>query len=156
MLGFANIVFFKDHMQHNNKHPCLRPTHQELVSVIKHWHVTFQEIVHLLQQTQTEENALFKAAQATAAQRSQTPQAPVVLMRSPTSMTLTHRPFRLKTQAKPAFFAVFAKSFGAGVGLGMNSTSMELEGTGVQQPLGARVIVAGTAPALQSCKAGPT
>ena len=65
-------------------------------------------------------------------------------------MTLTHRPFHLKTHAKPVFFAVFAKSFGAGVGLGMNSTSMELEGTGVQQPLGTRVAVSGTAPALQS------
>ena len=62
-------------------------------------------------------------------------------------MTLTHRPFHLKTHAKPAFFVVFAKSFGAGVGLGMNSTSMELEGTGVQQPLGTRVTVSGTAPA---------
>jgi len=29
------------------------------------------------------------------------------------------------------------------VALGMNSTSMELEGTGVQQPLGTRVTVSG-------------
>ena len=60
-------------------------------------------------------------------------------------MTLTHRPFHLKTHTKPAFFAVFAKSFGAGVGLGMNSTSMELEGAGVQQPLGTRATVSGMA-----------
>lgn len=66
-------------------------------------------------------------------------------MRSPTSITLTHRPFYLKTHAKPAFFAVFAKCFGAGVALGMNSTSMELEGTGLQQPLGTTVSVSGQA-----------
>lgn len=64
-------------------------------------------------------------------------------MRLPMSMVLTHRPFHLKTHAKPAFFAVFAKSFGAGVALGMNSTSMELEGAGVQQPLGTRVTLSG-------------
>ena len=118
--------------------------------------MTFQEAVYLLQQTQAEEDTLFKAAQATSAQRSQTPQAPMLLVRSPTSMTLTHRPFHLKTHAKPAFFAVFAKSFGAGVGLGMNSTSMELEGTGLQQPLGTRATVSGTAQSLQSFWAGPT
>lgn len=102
----------------------------------------------MLQQVQAEEDTLFKAAQATSAQRSQTPQPPILLMRSPTSMTLTHRPFHLKTHAKPAFFAVFAKSFGAGVALGMNSTSMELEGAGVQQPLGTRVTVSGTSSSL--------
>lgn len=102
-----------------------------------------QEAAHLLQQVQAEEGTLFKAAQATSSQRSQTPQPPILLMRLPMSMVLTHRPFHLKTHAKPAFFAVFAKSFGAGVALGMNSTSMELEGAGVQQPLGTRVTLSG-------------
>ena len=108
-----------------------------------------QEAAHLLQQAQAAEDALFKAAQESSAQRSQIPQAAIVLLRSPTSITLTHRPFHLKTHAKPAFFAVFAKSFGAGVALGMNSTSMELEGAGVRQPLGSTVTVLGKA--VPSC-----
>ena len=98
-----------------------------------------------MQQAQAAEDALFKAAQAVSMQRSQTPQAPVLLMRSPTSMTLTHRPFHLKTHKMPAFFAVYAKAFGAGVALGMNSTSMELEGTGLQQPLATRITIKGKA-----------
>lgn len=104
-----------------------------------------QDAVHLLQQAQVSEDTLFQAAQVAGEQRGQVPLPPHLLARSPTSITLTHRPFRLKTHKQAAFFAVFAKSFGAGVALGMNSTSMELEGTGVQQPLGARVTVAGKA-----------
>ncbi|KAL0048239.1 hypothetical protein WJX82_010821 [Trebouxia sp. C0006] len=105
-----------------------------------------QDAFQLLHQAQTTEDVLFKAAQPASAQLSQVPLAPCLLTRTPTSITLTHRPFRLKTNKKAAFFAVFAKSFGAGVALGMNSTSMELEGTGVQQPLGTRVTVSGLQP----------
>lgn len=105
--------------------------------------VCLQDAFQLLHQAQTTEDVLFKAAQPASAQLSQVPLAPCLLTRTPTSITLTHRPFRLKTNKKAAFFAVFAKSFGAGVALGMNSTSMELEGTGVQQPLGTRVTVSG-------------
>ena len=103
-----------------------------------------QEAVHLLQQAQVIEDALFKAAQLSPAPPSQVPLPPCLLARMPTTITLTHRPFRLKTHKQVAFFAVFAKSFGAGVALGMNSTSMELEGSGVQHSLGTRVTVAGT------------
>lgn len=80
--------------------------------------------------------------------RNDTPAPPLLLSRTPHSVTLTHRPFKLKSYKKPAYFAVYAKNFGAGVGLGMNSTSMELEGTGQQQPLEARVTISGNSSLL--------
>ena len=102
-----------------------------------------QEAFQLLLQAQAAEDVLFQAVKGPNAQRSNVPAAPLLLARSPTTITLTNRPFKLKSHVKAAYFAVFGKSFGAGVGLGMNSTSMELEGTGVQHPLGSRVTITG-------------
>ena len=97
----------------------------------------------MLTDAQAAEDRLVQAAQPNNDPRSDTPAPPLLLSRTPHSVMLTHRPFKLKSHKKPAYFAVYAKSFGAGVGLGMNSTSMELEGTGQQQPLEAQITVSG-------------
>ena len=102
-----------------------------------------QEAAQLLTEAQAIEDSMVKAAQVSNHPRSDTPAPPLVLSRTPDSVTLTHQAFKLKSHRKAAYFAVYAKNFGAGVGLGMNSTSMELEGTGQHLPLGARVTVSG-------------
>lgn len=89
------------------------------------------------------EDSMFQAAQVSSDARTDTPAPPQLLSRTQDSVTLTHRPFKLKSRKTAAYFAVYAKNFGAGVGLGMNSTSMELQGTGQHQPLGSRVTISG-------------
>ena len=104
-----------------------------------------QEAAAHLQQAQAAEDSLLAAAQARALPSSKTRRcgAPHILMRTLSSITVTSPPVQAKGRQKPAFFAAFAKPFGSGVGLSINSTAMELEGTGVQQPLGSRVDITG-------------
>lgn len=116
-----------------------------LHSSLKHTNLAMhlQDATHLLVEAQAMEDKLLQAAQARYDIKSDVPAPPLLLSRTQDSVALTHRPFKLKSHKKAAFFAVYAKNFGAGVGLGMNSTSMELEGTGQQQPLEARVTISG-------------
>ena len=94
------------------------------------------------------EASLFAAAQRTTAKgkHSARPAPPVILSRSHDSVTLTHAPFALKPGVKAATFAVFCKSFGAGVSLSMNRTAAEYAGSGVPVATGERVTIQGLQP----------
>ncbi len=60
--------------------------------------------------------------------RQSVPLQPKVLQRTPTSCTVVHFPFNLKGNKRPAKYCLYAKSYGAGVGLTINKTAMEYPG----------------------------
>ncbi|KAK9804359.1 hypothetical protein WJX72_009127 [[Myrmecia] bisecta] len=103
---------------------------------------SFQDAADHLERLEASEAALFDVASQPASGRAVVPLPPLVLCRTPTSVTLTHN----RLPAKAAAWSVLAKPFGSGVELALNSTSMELRNTGVQQPLRARITVEGLEP----------
>jgi hypothetical protein len=92
-----------------------------------------QEACELLAAAQAQEEQLLlgggrQAAQQQAA-RCTVPPAPRVLERTPTSVTLVQPAgLQLRGGRPPACYAVYCKSYGAGVALSINSTSMECPG----------------------------
>ncbi len=92
-----------------------------------------QEACELLSAAQAQEEQLLlgggrRAAQQPSARRA-VPPAPQVLERTPTSVTLVQPAgLQLRGGRQPASYAVYCKSYGAGVALSINSTSMEYPG----------------------------
>lgn len=101
------------------------------------------EACECLERAQEREDATLAAAQPELGSRTVTPLQPRILQRGPTSVTLSHFPFLLKGGKKVARWAVYAKTYGAGVALILNKTATEYPGTGVMVPPGARVTVEG-------------
>ena len=60
--------------------------------------------------------------------RREVPWQPKVLFRGTNSLMATHCPSRLKAAGQAAQYAVYCKPTGAGVGLSINKTAMELPG----------------------------
>jgi hypothetical protein len=60
--------------------------------------------------------------------RKEGPWQPKVLFRGTNSLVTTHFPWRLKAANQVAQYAVYCKPTGAGVGLSINKTAMELPG----------------------------
>ncbi len=87
-----------------------------------------QEASELLHQAQAQEDLLLSSQQQVTLGKSSVPLPPKVLERTPTSVTLTHFPLHLRGGRTPASYAVYCKSYGAGVALSINKTSMEYEG----------------------------
>ena len=93
-----------------------------------------QEAAELLQQAQAQEDLLLATQQQLQQQRDEAgsrravPPAPLVLERTPSSITLTCPPLQLRGGRVPVTYAVYCKSYGAGVALSINSTSMEYPG----------------------------
>lgn len=106
--------------------------------------IILQEAAEALVAAQAAEDSLLAAAQPAApSARREVPLAPKVLTRSPSELTLTHFPLTLKGSKRPVKYAVYAKSFGAGVGLSINKTATEYPGTGVMTPLDEPITVKG-------------
>ena len=107
----------------------------------------FQEAADTLLKVQACEDSLFASQQPEAAAaaaaaggspvKTSVPLQPRILQRSCNSLTVSHFPLALRG-FKPAKFAVFAKSYGAGVALTMNKTSMEYPGEGGVRGRGGR------------------
>eukprot|EP00798_Chlamydomonas_sp_ICE-L_P023814 gene23814-9377_t len=105
--------------------------------------VMMQEAAELLGKAQSAEDFQFVGAQPNLGQRTATPLQPKILQRTPTSVVLTHFPLLLKSTKKAVKYAVYAKSFGAGIALGLNKTACEYPGTGAMTPLDESVTVEG-------------
>ena len=105
------------------------------------------EAADLLVKAQASEDSLFSQSQPKEASSGSkgTPLPPKILQRSNHTCTLVHFPFSPSpaSSKQPVNYAVYAKSYGAGVGLSVNKTGMEYPGSGVQTPLGLPVTIQG-------------
>ncbi|GMH35475.1 hypothetical protein BSKO_03343 [Bryopsis sp. KO-2023] len=74
------------------------------------------------------------------------PLAPAIVSRTSTSVSLKFTPVKWRGGTPPSTFAVYAKSFGAGVSISMNSTAMEYPGTGHRVSLDSVVTIENLVP----------
>ncbi|KAG1679322.1 hypothetical protein FOA52_009354, partial [Chlamydomonas sp. UWO 241] len=101
------------------------------------------EAAECLVRAQAAEDGLLAQARPDVRPRTAVPLQPKILQRGPTSCTFTHFPFALKGAKRAARYCIFAKNFGAGVGLTVNKAAMEFPGTGIQVPLDTPITVEG-------------
>lgn len=87
------------------------------------------EACDCLVKAQESEDAALAAAQPELGARTSVPLQPRILQRTPTSVTLSNFPFLLKGGKRVAKWAVYSKTYGAGVALILNKTATEYPGT---------------------------
>jgi len=83
------------------------------------------------------------AATATIGSPFAPPQQPKLLQRGPWFVELTHFALTGKGLKQPVTFACYCKPTGAGIGLSINRTAMELPGTGERVAVGSRLQIEG-------------
>ena len=87
-----------------------------------------QESANLLTAAQRVEDDLLKSSQPDLRQRRDVPIHPEILCRTHHSVHLTHSPLKINGDKMASFYTVYAKSYGSGVGLSINSAATEHPG----------------------------